>query len=155
MLHPSLSEFERRAQQGTMTPLCLELLADMETPVSAYIKLGGGAGSFLLESVDGLIAISRRSGAPAEIYHLKQAGRANWGKLDQVIAKVEAARASGLRITADRYTRTAGGPGVAGVWWWERRGGPRGGPAGAGPPRRRGRSACRHRSPTRCRTARR
>jgi N-acyl-D-amino-acid deacylase len=67
----------------------------------------------LLESVDELIEISRRSGAPAEIYHLKQAGRSNWNKLDQVIARVEAARASGLRITADMYTYTAGGTGVA------------------------------------------
>jgi len=67
----------------------------------------------LLESVDELIEISRRSGAPAEIYHLKQAGRSNWGKLDQVIAKVEAARAQGLRITADMYTYTAGGTGLA------------------------------------------
>lgn len=67
----------------------------------------------LLESVDELIEISRRSGAPAEIYHLKQAGRSNWDKLDQVIARVEAARASGLRITADMYTYTAGGTAVA------------------------------------------
>ena len=78
-----------------------------------YISHMRSEGDRLLESVDELIDISRRSGAPAEIYHLKQAGRANWGKLDQVIAKVEAARASGLRITADMYTYTAGGTGVA------------------------------------------
>ncbi len=66
-------------------------------------------GDRLLESIDELIEISRRSGAPAEIYHLKQVGRANWGKLDQVIAKIEAARASGLKISADMYTYTAGG----------------------------------------------
>jgi N-acyl-D-amino-acid deacylase len=78
-----------------------------------YISHMRSEGDRLVESVDELIDISRRSGAPAEIYHLKQAGRANWGKLDQVIAKVEAARASGLRITADMYTYTAGGTGVA------------------------------------------
>jgi N-acyl-D-amino-acid deacylase len=78
-----------------------------------YISHMRSEGDRLLESVDELIDISRRSGAPAEIYHLKQAGRANWGKLDQVIAKVEAARASGLRITANMYTYTAGGTGVA------------------------------------------
>lgn len=78
-----------------------------------YISHMRSEGDRLLESVDELIEISRRSGAPAEIYHLKQAGRANWGKLDQVIAKVEAARASGLRITADMYTYTAGGTGLA------------------------------------------
>lgn len=78
-----------------------------------YISHMRSEGDRLVESVDELIEISRRSGAPAEIYHLKQAGRANWGKLDQVIARVEAARASGLRITANMYTYTAGGTGVA------------------------------------------
>ena len=78
-----------------------------------YISHMRSEGDRLIESVDELIDISRRSGAPAEIYHLKQAGRANWGKLDQVIAHVEAARAAGLRITADMYTYTAGGTGVA------------------------------------------
>ncbi len=78
-----------------------------------YISHMRSEGDRLVESVDELIEISRRSGAPAEIYHLKQAGRANWGKLDQVIARVEAARASGLRITADMYTYPAGGTGVA------------------------------------------
>lgn len=53
MLEPSLAEVERRAHEGTQMPLSLELLADLETPVSAYMKLGGGRGSFLLESVEG------------------------------------------------------------------------------------------------------
>ena len=78
-----------------------------------YISHMRSEGDRLLESVDELIDISRRSGTPAEIYHLKQMGRANWNKLDQVIAHVEAARATGLRITADMYTYTAGGTGVA------------------------------------------
>ncbi|MBA3668624.1 MAG: D-aminoacylase [Sphingomonas sp.] len=78
-----------------------------------YISHMRSEGDRLVESVDELIDISRRSGAPAEIYHLKQAGRANWGKLDEVIAHVEAARAAGLRISADMYTYTAGGTGVA------------------------------------------
>jgi len=66
----------------------------------------------LIEAVDELIAIARASGGPAEIYHLKQAGRGNWGKLDAVIARVEAARASGVRITADMYTYVAGATGL-------------------------------------------
>ncbi|WP_374473183.1 amidohydrolase family protein [Phenylobacterium sp.] len=64
------------------------------------------------EAVDELIEISRRSGAPAEIYHLKAAGRSNWPKLERVIAKIEAARAGGQRITADMYTYTAGSTGL-------------------------------------------
>lgn len=78
-----------------------------------YISHMRSEGDRLLESIDELIEISRRSGAPAEIYHLKQAGKANWSKLDQAIAKVEAARAQGLRITADMYTYTAGGTGLS------------------------------------------
>ena len=66
----------------------------------------------LLEAIDELIAIARESGGPAEIYHLKQAGRDNWGKLDAVIKRVEAARASGIRITADMYTYVAGATGL-------------------------------------------
>ncbi|HYG26151.1 MAG TPA: D-aminoacylase [Caulobacteraceae bacterium] len=66
----------------------------------------------LLDGIDELIAISRQSGTPAEIYHLKAAGRANWSKLDEAIARIEAARAQGLRITADMYTYTAGSTGL-------------------------------------------
>ena len=79
----------------------------------SYISHMRSEGDRLLESIDELIEISRRSGAPAEIYHLKQVGRANWDKIDQAIAKVEAARAAGLKISADMYTYTAGGTGLA------------------------------------------
>jgi N-acyl-D-amino-acid deacylase len=58
------------------------------------------------------IEIARASGAPAEIYHLKVAGKDNWGKIDQVIATIEQARAAGVRITADMYSYTAGATGL-------------------------------------------
>src|SRR5437588_622998 len=51
-------------------------------------------------------------GAAAEIYHYKQAGTENWGKIDAAIAKVDQARASGLRITADMYTYPASSTGL-------------------------------------------
>ncbi|HTK58622.1 MAG TPA: D-aminoacylase [Sphingomicrobium sp.] len=79
----------------------------------SYISHMRSEGDRLLESIDELIEISRRSGAPAEIYHLKQVGRANWDKIDAAIAKIEAARASGLKISADMYSYTAGGTGLA------------------------------------------
>jgi N-acyl-D-amino-acid deacylase len=65
----------------------------------------------LLDGIDELIEISRLSGAPAEIWHLKAAGKDNWAKLDPAIARIEAARASGLRITANMYSYTAGSTG--------------------------------------------
>jgi N-acyl-D-amino-acid deacylase len=71
-----------------------------------------------------LIEIARISGGPAEIYHLKQAGRENWGKLPAVIAQVEAARAKGIRVTADMYTYTAGATGLdASMPLWVQAGG--------------------------------
>ena len=59
-----------------------------------------------------MIRISREADVPAEIYHLKAAGEANWPKMDRVIEMIEAARAEGLRITADMYTYTAGSTGL-------------------------------------------
>src|SRR3546814_5946596 len=77
-----------------------------------YISHMRSEGDRIGEAVDELIEISRRSGAPAEIYHLKMAGRSNWGKLDGIVKKIEDARAAGLRITTDMYTYTAGATGL-------------------------------------------
>jgi N-acyl-D-amino-acid deacylase len=77
-----------------------------------YISHMRSEGNRLLEAIDELITISREAGLPAEIYHLKMAGQENWEKIDAVIEKVEAARAEGLRITADMYNYTAGSTGL-------------------------------------------
>ncbi len=77
-----------------------------------YISHMRSEGNRLLEAVDELIEIARRAGVSAEIYHLKAAGTDNWNKLPAVIAKVDSARAAGLRITADMYTYTAGATGL-------------------------------------------
>jgi N-acyl-D-amino-acid deacylase len=77
-----------------------------------YISHLRSEGNRLLESVDELIRISREARIPAEIYHLKAAGQANWPKIDQAIAKIERARREGLQITADIYTYTAGATGL-------------------------------------------
>ena len=65
-----------------------------------------------LEALDEFIRIIQATNVRAEIYHLKAAGRSNWPKLEAAIAKIEAARAAGLRITADMYTYTAGATGL-------------------------------------------
>jgi N-acyl-D-amino-acid deacylase len=89
-----------------------------------YISHMRSEGNKLLEAIDELIAISKQSGAPAEIYHFKQAGKPNWGKIDAAIARVNAARASGQRITADMYTYTAGATGLdAAMPTWVQSGG--------------------------------
>jgi N-acyl-D-amino-acid deacylase len=77
-----------------------------------YISHMRSEGNKLTEAVGELIRIAREAHIPAEIYHLKAAGQANWPKMDQVIATIEKARAEGLAITADMYTYEAGSTGL-------------------------------------------
>lgn len=77
-----------------------------------YIAHIRSEGDRFLEAIDETIDIAKESGAPAEIFHFKQAGRGNWGKLDPAIARIDAARAGGTRISADMYTYTAGATGL-------------------------------------------
>jgi N-acyl-D-amino-acid deacylase len=77
-----------------------------------YISHIRSEGARLEEAVDELLRISREANIPAEIYHLKAAGRANWPKIDAVLEKVEQARRDGLKITADMYLYPAGATGL-------------------------------------------
>jgi N-acyl-D-amino-acid deacylase len=89
-----------------------------------YISHMRSEGNRLVEAVDELITISREAHLPAEIYHLKAAGRQNWPKMYEVIAHVNAARAAGLQISADMYTYTAGMTGLdASMPTWVQAGG--------------------------------
>ena len=69
-------------------------------------------GNKLLEAVEELITISKEANIPAEIFHLKAAGKGNWNKMDSVIRRVERARKEGQQITADMYTYIAGATGM-------------------------------------------
>jgi N-acyl-D-amino-acid deacylase len=93
------------------TPELIAITEEAAKCGGMYISHMRDEGPKLLEAIDELVEISRKSGAPAEIYHFKQSGRANWGKIDAAIARVEAARASGLRVTADMYTYPASSTG--------------------------------------------
>ena len=53
MFQPSLEEFRQKAKKGNLIPVYREILADMETPVSAFLKIDDGRHSFLLESMEG------------------------------------------------------------------------------------------------------
>lgn len=77
-----------------------------------YISHLRSEGGHLEEAVDELIRIAESAGIGAEIYHLKAAGAENHGKLESVIARVEAARERGLDISADMYTYIAGATGL-------------------------------------------
>lgn len=94
------------------TPELVALVQAAAESGGMYISHLRSEGARLLESIDELVAIARAAGVPAEIYHLKAAGRAHWDTIDAAIAKIEAARADGLRITADMYTYPAGATGL-------------------------------------------
>ena len=90
-----------------------------------YISHLRSEGDALIEAIDELIDIARRARVPAEIYHLKQAGKENWAKLDEAIAHVERARREGLAITADMYPYEAGATGLSACFPpWAHDGGP-------------------------------
>ena len=115
------------------TPAMFADTAELIALASASAEFGGmyishlrSEGARLLEAIDELIEIARRAGCPGEIYHLKQAGREHWPKLDAAIARVEAARAEGLAITADMYPYAAAATALdAAMPPWVREGGHR------------------------------
>ncbi len=91
----------------------VELAKVVNASGGIYITHMRSEGDKLLESVDEVIRISRESGIPAEIYHLKASGIRNYSKGAQVIAKINAARAQGLDVQADMYPYTAGATGLS------------------------------------------
>jgi N-acyl-D-amino-acid deacylase len=95
------------------TPELIELCKVASEYGGSYISHIRSEGNRFLEAIDELITIAREARLPAEIYHLKAAGKPNWGKLDAAIARLEAARKEGLQITADMYTYTAGATGLS------------------------------------------
>ena len=91
----------------------LVALAGASAPYGGrYISHMRNEGNRLLEAVDELISIGARAGVGAEIYHLKAAGTGNWQKLDAVLQRIEAARATGQDVSANMYTYTAGATGL-------------------------------------------
>ena len=77
-----------------------------------YISHMRDEGANMIAALDELITIAREAEIPAEIYHFKSAGQANWPLFDQAVAMVEQARAEGLQITADVYTYPASATGL-------------------------------------------
>src|SRR5207244_2710125 len=59
------------------------------------------------DALDEAFMVAREARIPVEIWHLKVSGRANWGRMKEVIGLIEAARAAGLDVTADMYPYVA------------------------------------------------
>jgi N-acyl-D-amino-acid deacylase len=94
------------------TPELIELAKESAACGGLYSAHIRSEGDRLLPAIQETIDIAKASGGPAEIYHFKQAGRANWDKFDAAVKLVEDARASGTRITADMYLYPAGATGL-------------------------------------------
>jgi N-acyl-D-amino-acid deacylase len=94
------------------TPELMALAGESARCGGMYIAHMRSEGDRLLAAVQETVDIARTSGAPAEIYHLKLAGKTNWDKYAELVKTIETARAGGTRITADMYTYTAGATGL-------------------------------------------
>jgi len=64
-------------------------------------------GDYILDAIDEAVRIGREAHIPVEIWHIKAAGKKNWGRMPDIVAKVNAARDSGVEVTADTYAYTA------------------------------------------------
>ncbi len=64
-------------------------------------------GDTVLDALDEALRIGREAHVPVEIWHIKVAGKTNWGRMPEVVAKINAARAAGTDVTADTYAYTA------------------------------------------------
>jgi len=61
----------------------------------------------VLPAIDEALRIGREGHVPVEIWHIKVAGKSNWGRMPEVVAKINAARSQGMDVTADTYAYTA------------------------------------------------
>jgi N-acyl-D-amino-acid deacylase len=64
-------------------------------------------GDQILSALDEAFRIGREARIPVEIWHLKAAGKANWGRMPEIVARIDAARQSGLEVGANTYAYTA------------------------------------------------
>ena len=89
-----------------------------------YITHQRSESGHIFESLDEVFAVAERAHIPAEIFHLKTAFKANWGKMPEVLSRIHAARARGLDITANQYPYTRASNGLdACLPLWAREGG--------------------------------
>src|ERR1043166_2441463 len=109
MYYPSKREFLQLAKSGNLIPVYREILADQETPVSAFQKLGARANCFLLESVEGGEHIGRYSFVGANPREVIRVERTN-AKLDEdPLKQVEQAMAKYRAVAGAVLPRFCGG----------------------------------------------
>src|SRR5207245_5894218 len=77
-----------------------------------YISHIRSEGNQLFEALDELLRIAREANIPAEVYHIKAAGKKNWPKEDNLLTRIQRVHKEGLNVRADMYTYTAAGTGL-------------------------------------------
>ena len=91
----------------------VEIAKAMSPYGGVYITHMRSEADAFLEAIDEALRIGREGGVAVEIYHLKAAGKRNWHKASQAIAKIDSARAAGQDVSADMYPYVAGGTGLS------------------------------------------
>jgi N-acyl-D-amino-acid deacylase len=99
------------ADVAEVAALC-EVVARHDKLYASHIR---GEGDTLLEAIDEVLEVARRSRARTQVSHLKASKPENWHKLPEAIVRIEAARAEGLDVMADRYPYTATSTGLHAV----------------------------------------
>jgi N-acyl-D-amino-acid deacylase len=89
------------------TPELIALASEAAKYGGIYATHMRSEGDAVLESIDEAARIGREAHIPVEIWHLKAAGKANWGRMPQIVQRIEAARAAGIDISANTYAYTA------------------------------------------------
>jgi N-acyl-D-amino-acid deacylase len=130
----ALARMEAAARQGmaegalgistglVYRPACFAEPAELSVLASVVREAGGiltahirSEGDGLLEALDEIIGIARAAAVPLQVSHLKAMYERNWAKLGPALERIEAARAAGLDVTADRYPYTAANTGLDAV----------------------------------------
>jgi N-acyl-D-amino-acid deacylase len=116
LLREGLSEGACGLSTGLIYPPCCyadteeliaigRVLAEAARPLVVHMR---SESDRILDAVREMLTVARESGCAVQISHLKIAGRDNWGRVDDLVAAIESARAEGLAITADQYPYVAG-----------------------------------------------
>jgi N-acyl-D-amino-acid deacylase len=78
-----------------------------------YVSHMRSEGSKVLNAIDELLQIARETGIPAHVSHIKAAGKPNWGRSAEILARLDEARMEGLHVTQDQYLYTASSTGIS------------------------------------------
>jgi N-acyl-D-amino-acid deacylase len=110
------------ADTNELVELC-EVVAGRGLPIVVHMR---SESDRIVEAMEEMFIVGRRSGVHVHISHFKIAGRNNWGKLPRMLAAVEKAKADGVQVTADQYPYVAGSTMLGAILPpWAHAGGPK------------------------------